>query len=99
MENTAIIPLQVPEEFRKQYFGMFYELSKEAFEAAQRDIGLKRYLTKKEAAAWIGVSFTYFQKIEAMGLPLIQIGGKTLVDREDITKFMNQYKQTINGYK
>ncbi|MGP4072765.1 hypothetical protein ACTWQB_09455 [Piscibacillus sp. B03] len=90
-----MMQIPVPEEFKQQYASLFYELSKEAFEAAKNDAGLKRYMTKKEAAAWIGISFTHFQKLEELGLPTIDAGGKVLVDREDITKFMNKHKRNL----
>ncbi|MCD8502139.1 MAG: hypothetical protein LRY71_11200 [Bacillaceae bacterium] len=91
-----IIPLQVSDEFRDEYYSLFYELSAEAFEAAKRDAGVKRYMTKKEACNYIGVSFNYFQKLEQLGLPTIEIDGKTLVDREDISKFLNKYKRSLS---
>lgn len=90
------IQLKVSEEFKTEYYSLFYELSKEAFKAAKEDIGVKRYMTKKEACNYIGVSFNYFQKLVRMGMPTIEIDGKTLVDREDISKFLNKYKRSLS---
>lgn len=96
MSNSAYIPLQVSDDFKNQYYSFFYELSKEAFAAAKQEAGIKRYMTKKEACAFIGISFNHFQKVEALGLPVIQISGKILIDREDIIKFMNQHKRVLS---
>ncbi|MEC1723914.1 helix-turn-helix domain-containing protein [Schinkia azotoformans] len=99
MNNVSVIPLQVSEDFKNQYFNFFYEVAKEAFEAAKQESGIKRYMTKKEACSFIGISFNHFQKLEALGLPTIQIGGKILVDREDIIKFLNQQKSVLSNMK
>ncbi|ELK46808.1 hypothetical protein [Halobacillus sp. BAB-2008] len=88
----AFIPLQVSDEFRSKYYEFFYELSKEAFEAAKRDSGVGRFMTKKQCCEFIGISFGYLQKLEKLGLPVIELEGKVLLDREDVIKFMSKYK-------
>ena len=93
---NVIIPFQVSEEFRGKYFDFFFELSKEAFEAAKRDSGVLRYMTKKQCCEFMGISFCYLQKLEKFGLPIIELEGKLLVDREDVIKFMNKYKRVEN---
>ena len=92
-----MMQIPVPDEFKQQYSSLFYELSKEAFEAAKRDSGIRRYMTKSEACEWIGISFTHFQKLERAGLPTINAGGKVLVDREDIVAFMNKHKSEMRS--
>lgn len=89
----VFIPLQVSDEFKGKYFELFYELSKEAFEAAKRDSGVGRFMTKKQCCEFIGISFGHLQKLEKLGLPVIELEGKVLVDREDVIKFMNKYKK------
>lgn len=88
----GFIPLQVSDEFRGKYFELFYELSKEAFEAAKRDSGVGRFMTKKQCCEFIGISFGHLQKLEKLGLPVIELEGKVLIDREDVIKFMSKYK-------
>lgn len=99
MNNIAVIPLQVSEDFRNQYYSFFYDLAKEAFEAAKQEAGIKRFFTKKEACTFIGISFNHFQKLERMGLPTIELGSKILVDTQDIIKFMNQNKTVLSKMK
>lgn len=91
-----VIPLQISDDFKRSYYDLFYELSKEAFNAAKNDSGLGRYMTQKQCCEYIGISFGYLQKLEHMGLPVIELDGKTLVDREDVIQFLNQYK-TVSG--
>ncbi|MCA1012826.1 hypothetical protein [Halobacillus halophilus] len=88
----TFIPLQVSNEFRDKYYEFFYELSKEAFEAAKNASGAGRFMTKKQCCEFIGISFGHLQKLERLGLPVIELEGKVLVDREDVVKFMNKYK-------
>lgn len=92
--------MQIPidDSFKQQYSALFYDLARESFEAAKRDSGIRRYMTKREACEWIGISFTHFQKLESMGLETIDAGGKVLVDREDIVKFMNKNKQSLSQF-
>lgn len=89
------LPLPISDEFKGKYFEFFYELSKEAFEAAKRHSGEGRFMTKKQCCEFIGISFGHFQKLEKMGLPIIDLEGKVLIDREDVIKFVNRYKSTI----
>jgi hypothetical protein len=89
------LPLQVSDEFKSKYYELFYELSKEAFDAAKKHSGAGRFMTKKQCCEYIGISFGYLQKLEKLGLPVIDLEGKVLIDREDVIKFINKYK-TIN---
>jgi hypothetical protein len=89
----GLIPLQVSDEFKGKYFELFYELSKEAFEAAKRDSGVGRFMTKKQCCEYMGISFGHLQKLEKIGLPIIDIEGKVLIDREDVVRFMNNHKK------
>lgn len=91
---TDCLPLPVTDEFKAKYYELFYELSKEAFEAAKADTGARRFMTKKQCCEYIGVSFGYLQKLEKQGLPVIDLDGKVLVDREDVIKFMHRNKVT-----
>lgn len=92
----AFIPLEVSDEFKGKYFDLFYELSKQAFEAAKRESGAGRFMTKKQCCEFIGISFGHLQKLERIGLPVIELEGKVLVDREDVIKFMSKYKRIEN---
>lgn len=89
----GFIPLQVSDEFKGKYFELFYELSKEAFEAAKRDSGVGRFMTKKQCCEFMGISFGHLQKLEKKGFPVIELEGKVLVDREDVIKFMSNHKK------
>ncbi|WP_099305407.1 hypothetical protein [Bacillus sp. Marseille-P3800] len=95
----AYMPLQVSDEFKEKYYELFYELSKNAFEAAKRDIGEGRFMTKKQCCEFLGISFGHLQKLERVGLPIIELEGKVLLDRVDVIKFMNKYKKTKSSSK
>lgn len=49
-------------------------------------------MNKKEAAQYIGISFNTFQRLERMGLPVIDVDGIKLVKKEDIDSFLENYK-------
>ena len=48
----------------------------------------KMYLTKKEACAYLSISYATIQKLILMGLPSIQIDGKCLFSKISIDQFM-----------
>lgn len=89
-----VLPLQVSAEFKRKYYDLFYELSKEAFEAAKAQSGAGRFMTKKQCCEYMGISFGHLQKLEKLGLPVIDLEGKVLIDREDVLAFMHKYKTT-----
>lgn len=43
----CFIPLQVSDEFKSNYYELFYELSKEAFEIAKKESGAGRFHDEK----------------------------------------------------
>lgn len=62
---------------------------KKGFEDFFNDpIQKKMYLTKKEACAYLSVSYASLQKLIAQGLPLISIDSKILISKTSIDNFM-----------
>jgi len=68
---------------------IFQDLAKEVVsEVMQNPIERKMYLTKKEACAYLSISYATIQKLILMGLPSIQIDGKCLFSKTSIDQFM-----------
>ncbi|MFY0761025.1 hypothetical protein AB1K32_19585 [Metabacillus dongyingensis] len=88
----VMIPIEVPKEFTEYYEKLFMSLAEETVEKVRRGYAQKQYMNKKEAAQYIGISFNTLQKLEKMGLPIIEIDGIKLVRREDIDCFLNSHK-------
>ncbi|CAM3861851.1 hypothetical protein [Alkalicoccus chagannorensis] len=93
-DQQATISLPIPEEWKEQYYSLFYELAADAYQQAKQDAGHKQFMTKKEAASYIGVSYNTLQSLIEEGLPLIQINSKPLIDIQDIHKFLQGKKIT-----
>lgn len=93
--NNLIVPIELSQTFIESYQSVFYNLAKESIEKAQEGFSQKQFMNKKEAAAYLGVSFNTFQKIEKMGLPIIEIDGVTLIKKQDIDEFLNDHKKVL----
>lgn len=94
-ENMVMLPVEVSKEFTEFYEKLFVSLAKETVERVKDGFSQKQYMNKKEAAYYIGVSFNTFQKLERMGLPIIEIDGIKLVSKQDIDSFLDSHKQII----
>ena len=53
----------------------------------------KRYLNKKEAAEYCGVSYNTLQKFIHSGLKVVMIDSLVRIDRHDIDDFFQHYKK------
>lgn len=53
----------------------------------------KRYLNKKEAAEYCGVSYNTLQKFIHSGLKVVMIDSLVRIDRYDIDDFFQHYKK------
>lgn len=86
------IPFQLSDEFVTAYENTLMELTRQVIAKAHSENGYKPYMNKKEAAQYIGISFNTFQRLERMGLPVIDVDGIKLVKKEDIDLFLENYK-------
>lgn len=86
------IPIQLSESFTASYEEALLKIAKNVLEKVQLNEEFKPYMNKTEAAQYIGVSFNTLQKLERMGLPVIEIDGIRLVGKRDIDDFLNEYK-------
>ncbi|WP_143058834.1 helix-turn-helix domain-containing protein [Nitrosomonas marina] len=53
-----------------------------------------RFLSKKEAAAYLGIGVTLFSELD---IPAIKLGRRTLYDRVDLDAWIEDYKQREHG--
>ena len=53
----------------------------------------KRYLNKKEAATYCGISYNTLQKFIHIGLKVVMIDSLVRIDRYDIDDFFQHYKK------
>lgn len=86
------IPLQLSDDFVTAYEKTLMELTRQVIAKAHNENNHKPYMNKKEAAQYIGISFNTFQRLERMGLPVIDVDGIKLVKKEDIDSFLENYK-------
>lgn len=62
-------------------------------EVSSNELHKKDYFNKKEAAAYLGVSYATLQKLILMGLPLITVDAKILISKDSINKFMTDLER------
>lgn len=54
---------------------------------------LPRYMTKKQAAEYVGCSFNTFQKFIRQGLKIISVDGVIRIDKQDVDSFLEKNKK------
>ncbi|WP_256207669.1 helix-turn-helix transcriptional regulator [Nitrosomonas marina] len=53
-----------------------------------------RFLSKKEAAAYLGIGVTLFNEL---GIPCVKLGRRSLYDKVDLDAWIEDYKQREHG--
>lgn len=87
--TNAKLELQISDEFNSSFEAYLKETARNVIqEVIQNPIERKMYLTKKEACAYLSISYATIQKLILMGLPSIQIDGKCLFSKTSIDQFM-----------
>ena len=87
--TNAKLELQISDEFNSSFEAYLKETARNVIqEVIQNPIERKMYLTKKEACAYLSISYATIQKLILMGLPSIQIDGKCLFSKISIDQFM-----------
>lgn len=89
------IQLDLSEELEEQIQALFIKSAKEVLhELSKQEINSKDYLSYKEAAAYIGVSFNTLKNfISDYGLKTITIGGKRFIAKNEIVSFMKKHEK------
>lgn len=93
MAKLHIDELELPDEVFKEINSRIEKGVSYAFEAHEKRKSYGRYMTKKEAAAYCGVSFNSLQKYISLGLKVIIIDGMTRIDKKDCDEFMEKNKK------
>ena len=87
--NSSNLSFEFSADSKAEIQKIFRDLAKQAVsEVMQSPVERKMYLTKKEACAYLSISYATIQKLILMGLPSIQIDGKCLVSKTSIDQFM-----------
>ena len=87
--NSSNLSFEFSADSKAEIQKIFRDLAKQAVsEVMQSPIERKMYLTKKEACAYLSISYATIQKLILMGLPSIQIDGKCLFSKISIDQFM-----------
>lgn len=94
-ENVMMLPIEISKEFVDSYQALLLDIARESVDKVREGFSEKEYMNKKEASEYIGISFNTFQKLERMGLPVIEIDSVMLVKRQDIDEFLNAHKSVI----
>ncbi|MDN6291464.1 MAG: helix-turn-helix domain-containing protein [Tetragenococcus halophilus] len=91
----AKLQLDVSKELEEQIQALFIKSAKEVLhELSKQEINSKDFLSYKEAALYIGVSFNTLKNfISDYGLKTISIGGKRFISKEEIVLFMKKYEK------
>lgn len=72
---------------------MIAQSVKQAQEVVSKREELPRYMTKRQASEYCGVSFNTFQKFIKAGLPIVSVDGVVRVDKNDVDAFFEQNKK------
>lgn len=89
------VQLDLSEELEEQIQAIFIKSAREVLhELGRQEINSKDYLSYKEAAAYIGVSFNTLKNfINDYGLKTISIGGKKFIAKSEIVSWMKKYEK------
>lgn len=93
MAKLHIDELELPDEVFHEINSRIEKGVSYAFEAHEKRKELPRYMTKKEAAAYCGVSFNTLQRFISLGLKVIIIEGMDRIDKKDCDTFMESNKK------
>lgn len=85
----AELTLNVSDDLQHQIEGLLRQAALKVIEeVSSNELHKKDYFNKKEAAAYLGISYATLQKLILMGLPLITVDAKILISKDSINKFM-----------
>lgn len=86
------IELQLPDDFEEGIKRDMYTVALEAFKATAQKHAWAEYLNRDRAAAYLGVSTGYLDKLTALGMPTIMIDGYKLYKKSEVDKFMLSFQ-------
>lgn len=89
------LKLDISSDFQDQIEKLFYKTAKEVItEVSKQEINSKDFLTFKEAAAYVGVSFNTLKTfITNYGLKTITIGGKKFIHKPTLVGFLKSFEK------
>lgn len=89
------IQLDLSEELEDQIQALFIKSAREVLhEVSNQEVNAKEFMTFKEAAAYVGVSFNTFKNfITDYGLKTITIGGKKFIHKPTLVQFLKKYEK------
>lgn len=89
------IQLDLSEELEEQIQELFKKSAREVFhELSKQELNAKEFMTFKEAASFIGVSFNTLKNfITDYGLKTITIGGKKFIHKPTLVDFLKKYEK------
>ncbi|MFT8859242.1 DNA-binding protein [Schleiferilactobacillus harbinensis] len=86
------IELQLPDDFEESIKRDMYKAALEAFQATAQKHQWADYLNRDRAAAYLGVSTGYLDKLTTLGMPTIMIDGHKLYKKSEVDKFMLSFQ-------
>lgn len=90
----AELKIPLPDSLQDELKVMILNAASQAIaEAAKREGNAKDWMTQKELASWLNVSYGTIQVWRGLGLKVATIQGKTLVSKNEVNRFLESYEQ------
>lgn len=91
MANHLQIP--IPDSLQDELKSMIRNAAAQAIdEAVKRETTGREWMEQKQACEWLGISFGTLQVWRKQGLRVSVVGGKTLVSKTEINRFLEEHQ-------
>lgn len=90
----ANINIPIPDSIQDEIKVLIRNAAAQAIdEAVKRERIAKDWMDQKTACEYIGISYATFQNFRKLGLRISTVQGKTLVSKQEINRFLEEYSQ------
>ena len=89
----ANLQIPIPETFNDELKIMIRNAAAQAIEeAVKRETTGREWMEQKQACEWLGISFGTLQMWRKQGLRVSVVGGKTLLSKTEINRFLEEHQ-------
>lgn len=89
----ANLNIPIPETFNDELKIMIRNAAALAIEeAVKRETTGREWMEQKQACEWLGISFGTLQMWRKQGLRVSVVGGKTLLSKTEINRFLEEHQ-------
>ncbi len=87
------LQIPIPDTLENELKDMIRSAAAQAIdEAVQRESKAKDWMTQKELAAWLNISYGTIQVWRGLGLKVATVMGKTLVSKQEVNRFLESHQ-------